>query len=114
MYIRKVCQFSYTVQLALWLEVFVLVLFVIFCFVFQDKWRNLSFSASGMGSRDKTRGPRTTGPSCSPLSTSQASSQASVAPVANKVAEAPPGAEKKQQEVKPHPKLVSHYFHTEV
>jgi len=87
---------------------------VIFCFVFQDKWRNLSFSASGMGSRDKTRGPRTTGPSCSPLSTSQASSQASVAPVANKVAEAPPGAEKKQQEVKPHPKLVSHYFHTEV
>ncbi|KAG2600165.1 hypothetical protein PVAP13_5KG489300 [Panicum virgatum] len=70
----------------------------------KDKWRNLSFSASGMGSRDKTRGPRTTGPSCSPLSTSQASSQASVAPVANKVAEAPPGAEKKQQEVKPHPK----------
>ena len=108
MYIRKVCQFSYTVQLALWLEVFVLVLFVIFCFVFQDKWRNLSFSASGMGSRDKTK--RTTGPSCSPLSTSQAS----VAPVANKVAEAPPGAEKKQQEVKPQPKLVSHYFHTEV
>ena len=89
-------------------------LFVIFCSVFQDKWRNPSFSASGMGSRDKTRGPRTTGPSCSPLSTSQASSQASVAPVANKVAEAPPGAEKKQQEVKPHPKLVSHYFHTEV
>ena len=85
-------------------------LFVIFCSVFQDKWRNLSFSASGMGSRDKTRGPRTTGPSSSPLSTSQAS----VAPVANKVAGAPPGAEKKQQEVKPHPKLVSHYFHTEV
>ena len=87
-------------------------LFVIFCSVFQDKWRNLSFSASGMGSRDKTK--RTTGPSCSPSSTSQASSQASAVPVANKVAEAPPDAEKKQQEVKPQPKLVSHYFHTEV
>jgi len=51
-----------------------------------------------MGSRDKTK--RTTGPSCSPSSTSQASA----VPVANKVAEAPPDAEKKQQEVKPQPK----------
>ncbi|RLN23641.1 single myb histone 4 [Panicum miliaceum] len=70
----------------------------------KDKWRNLSFSASGMGSRDK-RVPKITGPSSSPSSISQASSQASVVvPVANKVAEAPPDAEKKPQDIKTQPK----------
>jgi myb proto-oncogene protein len=63
-----------------------------------------------MGSRDKTRVPKITGPSSSPSSTSQAL----VVSVANKVAEAPPDAEKKPQDVKTQPKLVSHHFHTEV
>ncbi|KAF0916726.1 hypothetical protein E2562_011573 [Oryza meyeriana var. granulata] len=37
----------------------------------KDKWRNLSFSASGLGSRDKLKVPRIKGPSSSPSPSSQ-------------------------------------------
>nr|CAB3474035.1 unnamed protein product [Digitaria exilis] len=67
----------------------------------KDKWRNLSFSASGLGSRDKLRNSKITGPSSSP---SSASSHALILPVANKVTEALPEAEKKPQDVKTPPK----------
>ncbi|CAO2166111.1 unnamed protein product [Urochloa humidicola] len=66
----------------------------------KDKWRNLSFSASGLGSRDKMRVPKITGSS----STAASTSQALVLPVAKKVAEALPDAEKKPQEGKTPPK----------
>ncbi|KAK8453507.1 hypothetical protein SEVIR_5G292800v4 [Setaria viridis] len=66
----------------------------------KDKWRNLSFSASGLGSRDKMRVPKISGPSSSPAS----SSQAQLLPVANKVAEASQDAEKKPQDGKTPPK----------
>ncbi|CAL4947856.1 unnamed protein product [Urochloa decumbens] len=66
----------------------------------KDKWRNLSFSASGLGSRDKMRVPKITGPSSTPASTSQALHL----PVAKKVAEASPDTEKKPQDVKTPPK----------
>ncbi|KAJ1285050.1 hypothetical protein BS78_03G251200 [Paspalum vaginatum] len=66
----------------------------------KDKWRNLSFSASGLGSRDKIRVPRITGPSASPSSSSL------LLLTANKVAEAAPpaDAEKKPQDGKTPPK----------
>ncbi|XP_062219151.1 single myb histone 3 [Phragmites australis] len=68
----------------------------------KDKWRNLSFSASGLGSRDKIRVPKITGPSSSPLP----SSQALLLSAANIVAEASPpvDAEKKPQDAKTPPK----------
>lgn len=68
----------------------------------KDKWRNLSFSASGLGSRDKIRIPRITGPSASPSS----SSQPLLLLTANKVGEATPpaDAEKKPQDGKTPPK----------
>ncbi|XP_062204227.1 glycylpeptide N-tetradecanoyltransferase 1-like [Phragmites australis] len=68
----------------------------------KDKWRNLSFSASGLGSRDKIRVPKITGPS----SSSSPSSQALLFPTPNKVAEASPpvDAEKRPQDGKTPPK----------
>ncbi|TVU35391.1 hypothetical protein EJB05_17278 [Eragrostis curvula] len=68
----------------------------------KDKWRNLSFSASGQGSRDKIRVPKITGPS----SSSSPSSQALLLPTSTKVAEAsvPADAEKKAQDGKTPPK----------
>ncbi|ONM38845.1 Homeodomain-like/winged-helix DNA-binding family protein [Zea mays] len=67
----------------------------------KDKWRNLSFSASGLGS-SKLRVPKITGPSSSPSS----SSQPLLLPAANKFTEAtlPADAEKKPQDGKTLPK----------
>ncbi|XP_066383771.1 single myb histone 4-like [Miscanthus floridulus] len=67
----------------------------------KDKWRNLSFSASGLGSC-KVRVPRITGPA----SSSSSSSQALLLPAPNKVTEAtlPADAEKKPQDGKTPPK----------
>uniref|UniRef100_J3L3C7 MYB transcription factor n=1 Tax=Oryza brachyantha TaxID=4533 RepID=J3L3C7_ORYBR len=55
----------------------------------KDKWRNLSFSASGLGSRDKLKVPRTKGPS----SSTSPSSQTPLLLPSNKVAEALPSAD---------------------
>ncbi|EES01351.1 single myb histone 4 [Sorghum bicolor] len=67
----------------------------------KDKWRNLSFSASGLGS-SKVRVPRITGPTSSP----SPSAQALLLPAPNKVTEAtlPADAEKKPQDGKTPPK----------
>lgn len=68
----------------------------------KDKWRNLSFSASGLGS-SKVRVPRITGPSSSQSTNSQ---PALLLPAPNKVSEAilPADAEKKPQDGKTPPK----------
>uniref|UniRef100_A0A0D9YDV9 MYB transcription factor n=1 Tax=Oryza glumipatula TaxID=40148 RepID=A0A0D9YDV9_9ORYZ len=65
----------------------------------KDKWRNLSFSASGLGSRDKLKVPRIKGPSSS---TSPSSQTPLLVLPPNKVAEASPSAdpEKSSQDVK--------------
>lgn len=52
----------------------------------KDKWRNLSFSASGLGSRDKIRVPRIKVPSSSP----SPSPQLLLLPAPDNVAEASP------------------------
>ncbi|XP_044976831.1 single myb histone 4 isoform X3 [Hordeum vulgare subsp. vulgare] len=52
----------------------------------KDKWRNLSFSASGLGSRDKQRVPRPKAPSSSP----SPSPQLLLLPAPNSVADAAP------------------------
>ncbi|AQK97753.1 Homeodomain-like/winged-helix DNA-binding family protein [Zea mays] len=67
----------------------------------KDKWRNLSFSASGLGS-SKVRVPKITGSSSSPSS----SSQALLLPAANNVTEAmlPADADKKPRDGKTPPK----------
>ncbi|VAH78451.1 single myb histone 4-like isoform X1 [Triticum dicoccoides] len=72
----------------------------------KDKWRNLSFSASGLGSRDKQRVPRPKAPSSSP----SPSPQLLLLPATNNVAEASPpeDCEKSPQDDKtPSPKLYS-------
>uniref|UniRef100_A0A0E0N1G4 Uncharacterized protein n=1 Tax=Oryza rufipogon TaxID=4529 RepID=A0A0E0N1G4_ORYRU len=56
----------------------------------KDKWRNLSFSASGLGSRDKLKVPRIKGPSSS---TSPSSQTPLLVLPPNKVAEASPSAD---------------------
>ncbi|KAF7030159.1 hypothetical protein CFC21_041762 [Triticum aestivum] len=70
----------------------------------KDKWRNLSFSASGLGSRDKQRVPRPKAPSSSP----SPSPQLLLLPATNNVAEASPpeDCEKSPQDDKtPSPKF---------
>uniref|UniRef100_A0A453F985 Uncharacterized protein n=1 Tax=Aegilops tauschii subsp. strangulata TaxID=200361 RepID=A0A453F985_AEGTS len=70
----------------------------------KDKWRNLSFSASGLGSRDKQRVPRPKAPSSSP----SPSPQLLLLSAPNNVAEASPpeDCEKSPQDDKtPSPKL---------
>lgn len=72
----------------------------------KDKWRNLSFSASGLGSRDKQRVPRPKAPSSSP----SPSPQLLLLSAPNNVAEASPpeDCEKSPQDDKtPSPKLYS-------
>ncbi|VAH78450.1 single myb histone 4-like isoform X5 [Triticum dicoccoides] len=72
----------------------------------KDKWRNLSFSASGLGSRDKQRVPRPKAPSSSP----SPSPQLLLLPATNNVAEASPpeDCEKSPQDDKtPSPKYSS-------
>jgi len=69
----------------------------------KDKWRNLSFSASGLGSRDKLRVPRIK----APLSSPSPSPQLLLLPAPNNVAEAslPEDSEKSPQDDKtPSPK----------
>lgn len=39
--------------------------------MFQDKWRNMSISASGQGSREKIRTPKAKGVPATPVSGSQ-------------------------------------------
>ncbi|RZR74235.1 hypothetical protein BHM03_00034142 [Ensete ventricosum] len=39
--------------------------------MFQDKWRNMSISASGQGSREKIRTPKAKGVPAIPVSSSQ-------------------------------------------
>ncbi|KAM0913971.1 hypothetical protein ACQ4PT_011824 [Festuca glaucescens] len=72
----------------------------------KDKWRNLSFSASGLGSRDKIRVPRIKVPSSSP----SPSPQLLLLPAPDNVAEASPpeDIEKNPEDDKtPMPKLYS-------
>ncbi|KAF7023245.1 hypothetical protein CFC21_035806 [Triticum aestivum] len=72
----------------------------------KDKWRNLSFSASGLGSRDKLRVPRPKAPSSSP----SPSPQLLLLSAPNNVAEASPpeDCEKSPQDDKtPSPKYSS-------
>jgi len=72
----------------------------------KDKWRNLSFSASGLGSRDKIRIPRIKVPSSSP----SPSPQLLLLPAPDNVAEASPleDIEKRpEDDTTPSPKLYS-------
>ncbi|KAL6850216.1 hypothetical protein ACP4OV_020843 [Aristida adscensionis] len=68
----------------------------------KDKWRNLSFSASGLGSRDKLRVPKITGP----LASSSSAARDLLLSTPNKVGDAsgPADAEKRPQDGKTPPK----------
>uniref|UniRef100_A0A0D9V4R4 MYB transcription factor n=1 Tax=Leersia perrieri TaxID=77586 RepID=A0A0D9V4R4_9ORYZ len=63
----------------------------------KDKWRNLSFSANGLGSRDKLKIPRIKGPS----SSTSPSSQTPLLLPPNKVADALPSAESEKSSQDP-------------
>ncbi|KAL6615887.1 hypothetical protein ACP70R_038157 [Stipagrostis hirtigluma subsp. patula] len=69
----------------------------------KDKWRNLSFSASGLGSRDKLRVLRITGPSSSSSPTSQGVLHLSASNSAPE-SSLPGDAEKRPQDLKTPPK----------